>query len=54
MYIFLRLNKRSGRPEDKVQSNCNQEQRDALHGSEGHVANVPTAQIIEYESQGVP
>ena len=54
MYIFLRLHIGPGRAEDEVQRNGYQEQRDTLHGSEGHVADVPAAQIIEYESQGVP
>ena len=54
MRAFLWFYVRFGRPEDEVQRNQNQEQRDTLHGSEGHVADVPAAQIIEYESQGVP
>ena len=54
MRAFLWFYVRFGRPEDEVQRNCYQEQRDALHESEGYVADIPAAQIIEYESQGIP
>ena len=54
MRAFLWLYVGLGRTEDEIQCNQNKEQCDALQGAEGNVADIPAAQIIEYESQRIP
>ena len=53
MHILLRLHVRLGRTEDEIQCNQYQAQGNALHGSEGHIADIPAAKIIEHKGQGV-